>query len=76
IQANAAVISANLDSVNTTRFIVFEDAVTGTFNRANLSFGLTYNPSSNTLNTANLVVTDNVGIGRSNPGFKLDVVGT
>jgi len=76
IQANAAVISANLDSVNATRFMVFEDAVTGTFNRANVSHGITYNPSSNTLNTGNLVVTGNVGLGRANPGFRLDVVGT
>ena len=75
-QANSALVSANLDSVNATRYLVFDDTTTGAFNRANVSLGLLYNPSTNTLTTNNVIVTGNVGIGRSNPGFKLDVVGT
>jgi len=76
IQANSALVTANLDTVNATRYIVFDDAVTGAVNRANVSFGLTYNPSTNTLNTNNIIVTDNLGIGRSDPTYEVDVVGT
>jgi len=76
IQANSALVTANLDTVSATRYLVFDDATTGAFNRANVSFGLTYNPSTNTLNTKNIIVTDNVGIGRSDPTYEVDVVGT
>jgi hypothetical protein len=75
IQANAAVVNANLDSVNATRYLVFDDSISGTFTRANVSYGLTYNPSTNTISTINAVVTGNVGIGTTSPGKRLDVVG-
>ena len=61
---------------------MFDDATSGALNRANVSFGLTYNPSVNTLTTVNIVtigsatVLGNLGIGRSDPGYKVDVVGT
>lgn len=76
IQANAAVINANLDSVNATRYVVFDDAITGQFTRANVSHGLTYNPSTNTITSNTIVVTGNIAIGRTTSGFSLDVVGT
>jgi hypothetical protein len=41
--------SMNVDSVNATRYIIFADSVSGTLTRANVSRGMSFNPSSNNI---------------------------
>ena len=53
--------SLYIDSVNSARYLTFANNITGTFSYANVSYGLTYNPSSNTLITGNLT-TSNISI--------------
>ena len=41
--------TTTLDTVNATRYLVFDDATSGSFTLANTSTSLTYNPSTGTL---------------------------
>lgn len=55
-KANTGAVSANLDSVSSTRYVVFNDSISGIVNRANISYGMTFNPSSNILTVVSGVV--------------------
>jgi len=66
-KANAAglPITTNIDTINATRYLIFGDTISGTLTSANVSYGLTYNPSSNTIGAINLNANGDIFVGPS-----------